>query len=73
VGEGIVGVDVEEEDIHIVAAAAAAAAEHMPLRHNHGAEAAVAYPLNLANKKLNKILKPILKLTMISNKKQQLP
>jgi hypothetical protein len=71
VGEGIVGVDVEEEDIHIVAAAAAA--EHMPLRHNHGAEAAVAYPLNLANKKLNKILKPILKLTMISNKKQQLP
>jgi hypothetical protein len=72
VGEGIVGVDVEEEDIHIVAAAAAAA-EHMPLRHNHGAEAAVAYPLNLANKKLNKILKPILKLTMISHKKQQLP
>ena len=69
-GEGIVGVDVEEEDIHIVAAAAA---EHMPLRHNHGAEAAVAYPLNLANKKLNKILKPILKLTMISHKKQQLP
>ena len=67
-GEGIVGVDVEEEDIHIVAAA-----EHMPLRHNHGAEAAVAYPLNLANKKLNKILKPILKLTMISHKKQQLP
>jgi hypothetical protein len=53
--------------------AAAAAAEHMPLRHNHGAEAAVAYPLNLANKKLNKILKPILKLTMISHKKQQLP
>jgi hypothetical protein len=71
VGEGIVGVDVEADGVHIVAAA-----EHMPfmpLRHNHGAEAAVAYPLNLANKKLYKFLKPILKLTMISHKKQQLP
>ena len=46
-GEGIVGVDVEEDGAHI--AAAAAAAEHMPLQHSHGA-AVAAYPLNLANK-----------------------
>jgi len=45
VGEGIVGVDVEEDGVHIVAAAA----EHMPWQHSHGA-AVAAYPLNLANK-----------------------
>jgi hypothetical protein len=44
VGEGIVGVDVEADGVHIVAAA-----EHMPLQHSHGA-AVAAYPLNLANK-----------------------
>ena len=42
-GEGIVGVDVEEDGVHI------AAAEHMPLQHSHGA-AMAACPLNLANK-----------------------